>query len=83
MIYTYFPDDEFEAQSTKIAIKLSQMPTKGLALTKKLFNQSMNNDLNDQLDLEKRYQIQASETHDYQEGVNAFLEKRKPHFNGN
>ena len=67
----------------KIAMKLAQMPTMGLAYTKKLFNQSMTNDLNDQLDQEKKYQIMASETHDYQEGVNAFLEKRKPHFKGN
>ncbi len=83
MIYKVFEDDAFAESSLAIAQKLALMPTKGLAYTKKLFNQSMTNDLNDQLDLEEKYQILASETHDYQEGVNAFLEKRKPHFNGN
>ncbi|HHM21604.1 MAG TPA: 2-(1,2-epoxy-1,2-dihydrophenyl)acetyl-CoA isomerase, partial [Bacteroidetes bacterium] len=49
---------------------------------KKLFNASMNNDLNTQLELENKYQIEASNTEDYEEGVRAFLEKRKPVFKG-
>lgn len=83
MIYKAMPDEEFGATSLKLAHKLASMPTKGLAYTKELFNQSMSNDLEAQLALETTYQITASETNDYQEGVNAFIEKRKPHFNGN
>jgi 2-(1,2-epoxy-1,2-dihydrophenyl)acetyl-CoA isomerase len=58
------------------------MPTKGLVLTKKLLNASMNNSLEEQLKLEEIYQAEAGVTYDYKEGVNAFLEKRNPVFKG-
>jgi len=82
MIYKAVPDEEFEATAWKIATKLAAMPTKGLGLTKRLLNQSLTNDLNAQLDAERDIQEAASNTEDYQEGVNAFLEKRKPTFKG-
>lgn len=82
MIYKSVPDDEFEASWTKTAGKLAAMPTKGLWLTKDLLNQSFNNSLNQQLDAEDRAQSIAGKSYDYQEGVNAFLEKRKPEFKG-
>ena len=82
MIYKIFSDEEFSENTNTLATKLANMPTKGLALTKELFNASMSNDLNTQLELENKHQIEASETMDYAEGVNAFLEKRKPIFIG-
>lgn len=82
MIYRVFSDEEFADGSLSIAAKLAQMPTKGLAYTKFLFNQSLTNNLEQQLALEGEYQIKASETEDYQEGVTAFIEKRKPSFKG-
>jgi len=82
MIYKSIADEQFEEESLAIAQKLATMPTQGLAYTKHLFNQSLTNDLDQQLALESTYQSMASETHDYQEGVNAFLEKRKQHFKG-
>ncbi len=82
MIYKAFPDDQFESESWKIAERLAEMPTKALALTKKAYNESMTNDLNTQLELEKDLQIAAGQTHDFAEGVMAFVQKRKPVFKG-
>ncbi|MEZ4953549.1 MAG: enoyl-CoA hydratase-related protein [Saprospiraceae bacterium] len=82
MIYKVFSEEEYAEKINALANKLANMPTKGLALTKKLFNASMTNDLNAQLNLENKLQIEASETADYTEGVNSFLEKRKPIFIG-
>ncbi|MBK7763027.1 MAG: enoyl-CoA hydratase/isomerase family protein [Bacteroidetes bacterium] len=82
MIYKVYPQNTFADESWKLALTLAQMPTQGLALTKTLLNHSYANSLNDQLLLEGKLQIKASETHDYREGVNAFLEKRKAVFLG-
>jgi 2-(1,2-epoxy-1,2-dihydrophenyl)acetyl-CoA isomerase len=82
MIYSAVADAEFEAAVTKIGEKLAQMPTKGLGLTKRALNESYKNTLGDQLALEDKLQTEAGQSFDYQEGVNAFLEKRKPQFKG-
>jgi len=82
MIYKVFSAETFFEEAEKIAVTLSQMPTHGLALTKKALNASLQNNLDDQLKLESKYQIEAAQTEDYNEGVNAFMEKRKPYFIG-
>ena len=82
MIYRCVPDDDFVEVSWETAIKLSKMPTKGLGYTKRLLNDSFTNDLDAQLSAEDNYQAQAGRTEDYDEGVAAFLEKRKPNFKG-
>jgi 2-(1,2-epoxy-1,2-dihydrophenyl)acetyl-CoA isomerase len=82
MIYKSFADESFEQETKKMAATLAQMPTKGLGLTKRLINETWNNTLEQQLDLEKELQVEAGATYDFKEGVNAFLEKRKPEFKG-
>lgn len=82
MIWKVFPDETFAADSLKIAETLAQMPTKGLAYTKQALNRSFANDFAAQLALEDKLQSAAGQTHDYREGVAAFLEKRKPDFKG-
>ncbi|MGZ3904798.1 MAG: enoyl-CoA hydratase-related protein [Bacteroidia bacterium] len=82
MIYKVAPDENLQSEAMQIAITLADMPTKGLGLTKKLFNQAMTNSLEQQLKAEGQLQTEAAQSYDYKEGVNAFLEKRKPVFKG-
>jgi 2-(1,2-epoxy-1,2-dihydrophenyl)acetyl-CoA isomerase len=83
MIYKMIPLETFEDEVNELAIKLANMPTKALGLIKELFNKSMANTLDQQLALESKLQIEAAQSKDYAEGVAAFMEKRKPIFNGN
>ena len=83
MIYKYVPSEDFEETVHTLALKLANMPTKALGLIKKTFNQSLTNTLEEQLALESKHQIAAAGTNDYEEGVSAFIEKRKPNFKGN
>ena len=82
MLYKIFPEDQLQIEGMKIAENLSTMPTRGLGLTKKLLNESMVNNLFSQLQRESEEQVVAASSYDYQEGVNAFLEKRKALFKG-
>ena len=82
MIYKSIDDDAFDAELTSFAIKLANMPTKALALTKAALHASWNNTLEEQLALELDYQVTAGNTSDFAEGVAAFLEKRNPIFTG-
>lgn len=82
MIYKAVADENLQEEAMKSAQQLAKMPTKGIGLTKRLLNQSYNNTLTQQLAMENEIQTIAGSTYDYNEGVNAFLEKRKPNFKG-
>jgi 2-(1,2-epoxy-1,2-dihydrophenyl)acetyl-CoA isomerase len=82
MIYKTVPDDQFEKEVKMLASELSLLPTRALGLTKRALNKSLTNELEKQLAIEEQLQFAASQTADYTEGVQAFLEKRKPIFQG-
>ncbi|MCX8080867.1 MAG: enoyl-CoA hydratase-related protein [Bacteroidia bacterium] len=75
-------DEDGFNEALQVAKTLSEMPTVGLGLTKKLLNESWSNTLEKQLEREMQEQVVAASTSDYKEGVKAFLEKRKPVFKG-
>jgi 2-(1,2-epoxy-1,2-dihydrophenyl)acetyl-CoA isomerase len=68
--------------ATKLAATLAAGPTSSFGATKALLNASFENGLETQMELEARAIAAASTGPDGQEGIRAFLEKRKPAFTG-
>jgi 2-(1,2-epoxy-1,2-dihydrophenyl)acetyl-CoA isomerase len=74
--------DSLEERVAELAARYAAKPTRGIALTKRLFDHADTATLDEQLALEAELQQAATETSDFREGVNAFLEKRPPRFRG-
>jgi len=82
LVYDVVPPAVLASTSFDVAKRLAAMPTRALGLIKRGFNAGMHNDLDTQLALEAELQREAGRTEDYAEGVRAFVEKRKPRFQG-
>jgi 2-(1,2-epoxy-1,2-dihydrophenyl)acetyl-CoA isomerase len=74
--------DGLQARAAELAAGLAALPTRGIALTKRLFDHAESATLEEQLEWEAQLQSVATRTHDFAEGVAAFLEKREPRFEG-
>lgn len=75
-------EEEWNRQISSFVARLAAMPTKAIALIKENLNQSWDSSLVEVLEGEARAQNLAGLSGDHQEGVKAFLEKRKPEFKG-
>jgi 2-(1,2-epoxy-1,2-dihydrophenyl)acetyl-CoA isomerase len=75
-------DAALASDAAGLAAELAAMPTRAVALTKQLFQAAPHASLEEQLELEAQLQAQAASTEDFREGVRAFLEKRRPQFEG-
>lgn len=76
------PGDELEARWRQLSAALAAGPTRAYALTKGLVHDASERSLDEQLEAEVGAQSEAGRTADHLEGVQAFLNKRAPKFEG-
>jgi 2-(1,2-epoxy-1,2-dihydrophenyl)acetyl-CoA isomerase len=74
--------EELDSAANELAMRYASGPTKTYGMIKKMLNKAYTSDLKDMLQYEAYCQEIAGNSEDYKEGVNAFLEKRKPEFKG-
>lgn len=82
LIWKCVDDSELDNEVTKLATRLAGMPTLALAAIKKAILAAQTSTLSTSLDLERDLQAYLGQSHDYTEGVNAFLQKRPARFEG-
>ncbi|MDB6176951.1 enoyl-CoA hydratase-related protein [Paracoccus sp. Z330] len=83
LIYECCRDDEFAQFVATRARQLASGPTSAFLSIREAVRASFGNDMSAQLKLEARLQGRAGRSHDFREGVAAFLQKRAPEFRGN
>ncbi len=74
------PEEDFEARVKEIALGLASAPAAAVARAKALLNSAYEHDLAFQIEAERLAQVDNAASHDFEEGLTAFAEKREPHF---
>ena len=82
LVQQVIPDADFPAKIAAIASLLAAGPTLAYARAKELYNRALSQPLETQLEEERQSIARSATTHDFREGVGAFLEKRPARFEG-
>lgn len=83
MINRVVSSESLQTEAFTFAKRLALMPTGSIGRIKKMLNSTFSNNLQEQLELEHKCQIESGASNDFREGVISFFEKRKPSFTGN
>jgi 2-(1,2-epoxy-1,2-dihydrophenyl)acetyl-CoA isomerase len=75
-------DENLIEEAEKLAKKLAKGPTRAYGAVKKLLSKTFEQPLEVQLDDESRHIAAMAASNDGREGLDAFLNKRKPTFKG-
>ena len=75
-------DVDFDAAVEKLAMQIASGPATALGETKRLFNNSLNRTIDEQLEAEALSFSNCAMVPDFGEGLSAFIEKRRPKFGG-
>jgi 2-(1,2-epoxy-1,2-dihydrophenyl)acetyl-CoA isomerase len=82
LVSEVYEAEAFGEATAAYAAEWAAKPTRGVAMTKRLFDEAAGKGLEETLALEAELQGEATRTEDFAEGVAAFLEKRPPEFRG-
>jgi 2-(1,2-epoxy-1,2-dihydrophenyl)acetyl-CoA isomerase len=74
--------DALPLRAAELGSTYAELPTRGIGMTKRLFDHADTATLEEQLEMESQLQAAAAQSEDFREGVNAFLAKRPPKFTG-